>query len=77
MQTFETKCLRKLLRICVLDYKTNDWVLNNITFLVWMLGDAAVGSGTAGWTASRFDDPAHARTAHDGLPRKRPEDDLC
>ena len=33
-QTFETKCLRKLLRISYLEHKTNDWVPSKISFLV-------------------------------------------
>ena len=34
MQAFETKCLRKLLRIFYLEHKTNDWVRSEINFLV-------------------------------------------
>ena len=34
IQAFETKCLRKLLRISYLDYKTNDSAWNKIDFLV-------------------------------------------
>ena len=31
---FETKCMRKLLRISYLEHKTNDWVRSQISFLV-------------------------------------------
>ena len=34
IQVFETKCLRKLLRISHLEHKTNDWVRSKINFLV-------------------------------------------
>ena len=34
IQTFVTKCLRKLLRICYLERKTNDWVRSKINFFV-------------------------------------------
>ena len=34
IQAFETKCLRKLLRISDLEHKTNDWVWSKINFLV-------------------------------------------
>ena len=34
IQAFETKCLRKLLRISHLERKTNDWVQSKINFLV-------------------------------------------
>ena len=34
IQAFETKCMRKLLRIFYLEHKTNDWVRRNINFLV-------------------------------------------
>ena len=34
IQAFETKCLRKLLRISYLEHKTNDWVQSKINFLV-------------------------------------------
>ncbi len=34
IQAFETKCLRKLLRISYLEHKTNDWVRSKINFLV-------------------------------------------
>ena len=34
IQTFVTKCLRKLLRISYLEHKTNDWVRSEINFLV-------------------------------------------
>ena len=34
IQAFETKCLRKLLRISYLDRKTNDWVRNKINSLM-------------------------------------------
>ena len=33
-QAFETKCLRKLLRISYLERKTNDWVQSKISFHV-------------------------------------------
>ena len=33
-QTFETRCLRKLLRIFCLKQKTNDWVRSKVNFLV-------------------------------------------
>ena len=33
IQVFETKCLRKLLRISHLEHKTNDWVRSKINFL--------------------------------------------
>ena len=32
IQTFVTKCLRKLLRISYLEHKTNDWVRSKINF---------------------------------------------
>ena len=34
IQAFETKCLRKPLRICYLERKTNDWVRSMVNFLV-------------------------------------------
>ena len=34
IQAFETKCLRKLLRISYLEYKTNDCVWSKISFLL-------------------------------------------
>ena len=34
IQAFETKCLRKLLRISYMEHKTNDWVRKKINFLV-------------------------------------------
>ena len=34
IQAFETKCMRKLLRIPYLEHKTNDWVRSTTTFLV-------------------------------------------
>ena len=34
IQTFVTKCLRKLLRISYLEHKTNDWVRSKINFFV-------------------------------------------
>ena len=34
VQAFETKCLRKLLRIFYLEHKTNDWVRRKIIFLL-------------------------------------------
>ena len=34
IQAFETKCLRKLLRISYMEHKTNDWVRNRISFFV-------------------------------------------
>ena len=34
IQAFETKCLRKLLRVFYLEHKTNDWVRNKTNFLV-------------------------------------------
>ena len=34
IQAFETKCLKKLLRISYLIHKTNDWVHSKINFLV-------------------------------------------
>ena len=34
MQTIETKCMRKLLRISRLVHNTNDWVRSKINFLV-------------------------------------------
>ena len=34
IQTFETKCLRKLLCISYLEHKTNDWVWSKINFPV-------------------------------------------
>ena len=34
IQTFETKCLRILLRISYLEHKTNDWVRSKINLLV-------------------------------------------
>ena len=34
IQAFETKCLRKLLRISYLEHKTNDWFRSKINFLV-------------------------------------------
>ena len=34
IQTFETKCLRKLLCISYLEHKTNDWVRSKINFPV-------------------------------------------
>ena len=34
IQAFETECLRKLLRISYLEYKTNDLVRSKINFLV-------------------------------------------
>ena len=34
IQAFETKCMRKLLRISYLEYKTNLWVRSKINFLV-------------------------------------------
>ena len=34
IQASETKCMRKLLCICYLERKTNDWVRNKINFLV-------------------------------------------
>ena len=34
IQAFETKCMRKLLRISYLEHKTNDWVRSKINFLV-------------------------------------------
>ena len=34
IQAFETKCLRKLLRIPYLEYKTSDWVRSKISFIV-------------------------------------------
>ena len=41
IQVFETKCLRKLLRICYLEHKTNDWVRSKSTSfnrnLFWQL----------------------------------------
>ena len=33
-QAFETKCLRKLLRISYLEHKINDWLRGKINFLV-------------------------------------------
>ena len=34
IQAFETKCLRKRLRIFFLEHKTNDWVRSKINFLM-------------------------------------------
>ena len=34
IQAYETKCLRKLLRISYLELKTNDWVSSTISFCV-------------------------------------------
>ena len=34
IQTFETRCLRKLLRTFYLEHKTNDWVRSKISSLV-------------------------------------------
>ena len=34
IQAFETKCLRKLLRISSLEHETNDWLQSKIDFLV-------------------------------------------
>ena len=34
IQAFETKCLRKILRIFYFEHKTNDWVRSKINFLV-------------------------------------------
>ena len=34
IQGFETKCMRKLLRISYLEHKTNDWVRSKINFFV-------------------------------------------
>ena len=34
IRAFETKCLRKLLRISYLELKTNDWVRSKICFIV-------------------------------------------
>ena len=34
IQAFETKCLRRLLRISYLERKTNDWVRSKVNFLV-------------------------------------------
>ena len=34
IQTFETKCMRKLLRASYLEHKTNDWMQSMINFLV-------------------------------------------
>ena len=34
LQVFETKCMRKLLRISYLEHKTNNWVRSKISFLV-------------------------------------------
>ena len=34
IQTFVTKCLRKLLRISYQEHKTNDWVRSKINFFV-------------------------------------------
>ena len=34
IQTFVTKCLRKLLRISYLEHNTNDWVRSKINFFV-------------------------------------------
>ena len=33
IQAFESKCMRKLLRISYLEHKTNDWVRSRIKFL--------------------------------------------
>ena len=33
IQNFETKCLRKLLRLLYMERKTNDWVRSKINFL--------------------------------------------
>ena len=35
--------------------------------------DTVVGRGNAGWTVSKSDFPAHARTAYSGFPQKRLE----
>ena len=34
IQAFETKCLRKVLRVSYLEHKTNDWVRSKINSLV-------------------------------------------
>ena len=34
LEAFETKCMRKLLRISYLEHKTSNWVRSNINFLV-------------------------------------------
>ena len=34
IQTFETKCIRKLLRISYLEHKTNDWVRSKISLIM-------------------------------------------
>ena len=34
VQAFETKCMRKLLRISYLEHTTNDWMRSKINFLV-------------------------------------------
>ena len=34
LQTFETECMRKLLRISYIEHKTSDWVRRKINFLV-------------------------------------------
>ena len=36
IQVFETKCMRKLLRVSYLEHKTNDWVRSKINFF-WQL----------------------------------------
>ena len=37
IQAFETKCLRKFLRIYYLEHKTNDWVRSHHMNLLWQL----------------------------------------
>ena len=34
IQVFETRCTKKLLHICYLEHKTNDWVRSKINFLL-------------------------------------------
>ena len=41
----------------------------------WRAGNAVVGIGNAGWTTSKTDIPAHARTAQKGLLQERLEQD--
>ena len=86
IQAFETKCLRKLLRLSYLEHTTNVWVRSNINFLVGPHESllTTVKRRTLAWFrhVSRHDSlsqniPAHARTAHNGLLQKRLEEDLC
>ena len=43
---------------------------------LWRVGDAVVDRRNAGWTTSKNEHPARARTAHKGLLQKRLEEDL-